>query len=435
MRRNIVHPGADSLTYEIRSIVAIGRRIVNMGVEMTWENIGDPIAKGEEVVPWIKEKTLEVMENNLAWGYCDSKGVEQTRQFLSEYVNQRGGAQINSDDILFFNGLGDAISKIFSGLRREARILGPSPAYSTHSSAEAAHSGYEHLTYRCDSNRGWLPDIEDIRNKVKYNDTITGILLISPNNPTGAVYPKHVLEAVVDIAREYDLMVINDEIYSHIVYNGAETVHLSEVIGDVPGIALRGISKEFPWPGSRCGWLEVFNRGSDSNFDRYIKSLADSKMLEVCSTSMPQLVIPKVYSDPRYVEHLQMRAKMYEKRSQEAYDILSQVDGVKVVKPQGAFYMTVVFEPGILNERQSLPAANQNVRNYMEELIHPGLSLDQRFAYHLMASVGICIVPLSSFCCNQYGFRFTLLETDDAKRKQTFIRMAKGIKDFLASGD
>jgi aspartate/methionine/tyrosine aminotransferase len=432
MRRNIVHPGADSLTYEIRSIVAIGRRIESMGQAMIWENIGDPIAKGEKIVPWIKEKTLEVMNDDLSWGYCDSKGVIETRHFLSDCVNQRGGAQIDQDDILFFNGLGDAISKIFSEMRREARILGPSPAYSTHSSGEAAHSGYEHLTYKCDPKKGWLPDIEDIRNKVKYNDTITGILLISPNNPTGAVYPRHLLEKVVDIAREYDLMIINDEIYSHIVYNGAETVHLSEVIGDVPGIALRGISKEFPWPGSRCGWLEVFNRGEDSNFDRYVKSLADSKMLEVCSTSMPQLVIPKVYSDKRYAGHLKERAKMYESRANEAYDILSQVSGVHVVKPSGAFYMSVVFDDDVLNERQSLPAANQQIRNYMEELLHSGLALDQRFAYHLMASKGICVVPLSSFCCKDFGFRFTLLETDDQKRRQTLQTLAVAIKEFLS---
>ena len=125
MRRNIVHPGADSLTYEIRSIVAIGRRIQSMGVDMVWENIGDPIAKGEKIVPWIKEKTLEVMNDDSSWGYCDSKGVIETRDFLAKCVNDRGGAQINSEDILFFNGLGDAISKIFSEMRREARILGP----------------------------------------------------------------------------------------------------------------------------------------------------------------------------------------------------------------------------------------------------------------------------------------------------------------------
>ena len=435
MRRNIVHPGADSLTYEIRAIVAVGKRMESMGRAMSWENIGDPIVKGEAVEPWIKEKAMAVMEDCRSWGYCDSKGGLETREFLAGLVNARPGRmKITADDILFFNGLGDAISTIFSSMRREARILGPSPAYSTHSSGEAAHSGYEHLTYRCDRRHNWLPDIEDIRNKVRYNDTITGLLLISPNNPTGSVYPRHVLESLVDIAREYDLMVINDEIYSNIVYNGAERVHLSEVLGsDVPGMSLRGISKEFPWPGSRCGWIEVYNRDKDATFDRYIKSLADAKMMEVCCTTLPQMVIPEVMGDDRYEPHLEKRAKMFEERSNEAMEILGSIKGVQAIKPQGAFYMTVVFEEGMLNRAQSLPAFNAKVRDYLDELLKPGLAQDHRFVYYLMASKGVCVVPLSSFCCEEMGFRFTLLESNDEKRRAVFELMAEGIRQYLGS--
>ena len=107
--------------------------------------------------------------------------------------------EISDDDIVFFNGLGDAVAKIFGFLKREARIIGPSPAYSTHSSAEAAHSGYSHLTYELDPDNGWMPDLEDIENKIKYNDAIAGILIINPDNPTGAVYPRKILEQIVDI--------------------------------------------------------------------------------------------------------------------------------------------------------------------------------------------------------------------------------------------
>ena len=103
-----------------------------------------------------------------------------------------------------------------------------------------------------------MPDLEDLENKVRFNDSIAGILLINPDNPTGAVYPKEILEKMIDIARRYDLFVICDETYAHIVYNGADSCHLSAVIGEVPGIAMRSISKEYPWPGGRCGWIEVF---------------------------------------------------------------------------------------------------------------------------------------------------------------------------------
>src|SRR5690606_16263076 len=177
------------------------------------------------------------------------------------------------NDILFFNGLGDAVSKVYGFLRREARILGPSPAYSTHSSAESSHSGYNHLTYDLDPYNGWMPDVDDIRMKVKYNDSIAGILVLTPDNPTGAVYPREILEEIAEIARQHDLFLITDEIYGHIVYNGEGRMHASEWVGDVPAIAMRGISKEYPWPGGRCGWIEVLNRKRDDNFAAYADSL------------------------------------------------------------------------------------------------------------------------------------------------------------------
>nr|MCU0824893.1 aminotransferase class I/II-fold pyridoxal phosphate-dependent enzyme [Leptospira sp.] len=189
MRRNIVHSGADALIYEIRQIVAIAKKIEAMGVTITWENIGDPIQKGESIPDWMKEIVSGLVSENKSWAYTATQGDEQTRKFLANKVNERGGSQITHEDILFFNGLGDAVAKIFGFMRREARILGPSPAYSTLSSAEAAHSGYEHLTYELNPNNDWMPDLEDIENKVKYNDSIAGILLINPDNPTGAVYP------------------------------------------------------------------------------------------------------------------------------------------------------------------------------------------------------------------------------------------------------
>jgi alanine-synthesizing transaminase len=431
MRRNIVHPGADSLHYEIRSIVGVGHHMQSLGREMIWENIGDPFAKGEKVEPWLKNIVASIMDDSKSWGYCDSQGEFETREILAQHVNQRKGVQISADDILFFNGLGDAITRLFSSMRRETRILGPSPAYSTHSSAEAAHSGYDHLTYRCDPNNGWLPDLEDIRNKVKYNDTITGILLISPNNPTGVVYPRAILEEIVNIAREYDLIIINDEIYSHIVYNGADKIHISELLGDVPGIAMRGISKEFPWPGSRCGWIEVLNHSNDPTFDRYFKSLVDSKMLEVCSTTLPQKVIKEVYESELFVPHLDSRAKMFENRANEAHSILSKVEGISVVKPCGAFYLTVTFDDGVLDGVDPIISMSNDLKNYYGDLMKKDIQDDHRFVYYLMAQYGICVVPLSSFCCDKMGFRMTLLEWEDSKRVEILNNISNAIKEYL----
>ncbi|MBN1637020.1 MAG: pyridoxal phosphate-dependent aminotransferase, partial [Deltaproteobacteria bacterium] len=328
-------------------------------------------------------------------------------------------------------GLGDAVAKIFGFLKREARVIGPSPAYSTHSSAEAAHSGYEHLTYELDPRNKWMPDLEDLENKIKYNDSIAGILIINPDNPTGAVYPRSVLEEMINIARRHKVFVICDEIYAHIVYNGASTVHLSEVIRDVPGISLRGISKEFPWPGARCGWIEVFNQDK-LDFKLYTKSLINAKMLEVCSTSLPQLAIPKVMGDPRYSKHLNQRRKIFENRAAEAFEIFSPIEGIIINKPQGAFYFTILFEDGVLNSQQTLPIPNPAVREYIEKTLQ-GVEVDKRFVYYLLGATGICIVPLTGFCCERKGFRATLLETDDAKRIRTWNTIKDCIQNYIRS--
>ncbi len=433
MRRNIVHVGAGNLSYEIREIVAVAREIRALGTEIVWENIGDPVEKGENPPEWIREIVRGLVEKPNSWGYCDTAGVPETREFLADQVNKRpGGVRITPDDIMFFNGLGDAVAKVYGFLRREARVLGPSPAYSTHSSAEAAHSGYSHVTYHLDPYNNWMPDVEDIRNKVKYNDSIAGILLLSPDNPTGAVYSREVVEEIAEIARQNSLFMIADEIYAHIVYNGNPRMHMSEWIGDVPALAMRGISKEYPWPGSRCGWLEVLNRNKDENFATYVNSLLASKRLEVSSTTLPQMSIPPVMGDPRYKDHLTRREQLFADRAQEAVDAFADCDAVVVNKPGGAFYLTVMFKEGVLNRQQTLPIEDPVVRARIEGLAG-NVAPDKRFVYYLMGATGIVVVPLTGFQCKHEGFRMTLLESDDARRAWIFRTLRESIEAYVNS--
>jgi aspartate/methionine/tyrosine aminotransferase len=432
MRRDIVHEGAGKLTYEIREIVAVAKRLQRAGVEITWENIGDPVQKGEKFPDWMKAIVSDLVMQDQSYAYSDTMGVPATREFLAAKVNERGGCKITADDIVFFNGLGDAVAKVFGFLRREARVIGPSPAYSTLSSAEAAHSGYDHMTYALDPKNGWLPDINELEQKARFNDSIAGILLINPDNPTGVVYTRELLLKIVDIARKNDLFVICDETYTHIVYNGAETVHLSEVIGEVPGMALRSISKEYPWPGARCGWLEVFNKEKSANFQTYLQSLIAAKRLEVCSTTLPQLSIPLIMGDARYPGHLKRRDLMFEGRAKEAYAALSGIEGVKVSLPQGAFYFSVYFDDGVLNDRQRIPIPNPDAQAIVEEIVR-GVAPDKRLVYYLLGATGICGVPLTGFCSQRHGFRVTLLETDDAKRRWIYSTLASSIRAYLGS--
>lgn len=433
MRTNIVHQGADELTYEIREIVKIGQRLEECGVAMYWENIGDPVAKGQNVMPWIKDIVSEtVAHNDLSYGYSPTKGVLETRAFIAREQNSAGGAQITADDILFFNGLGDAIATVYTYLNKNTRILGPSPAYSTHSSAEAAHAQSSHLTYELNPYRNWLPDLDDIHNKVKYNPAIAGILIINPDNPTGMVYPKKVLEGIVEIAREYDLFVISDEIYANIVYGDEGMVPLSQVLGDVPGIAMKGLSKEIPWPGARCGWIEFYNKESDPIFARYAKTLVDAKMLEVCSTTLPQTVLPQIFSDARYKEHLAKLSREYHAKADKAYAILRGVKGIIAPKPSGAFYVSVVFDDNVLREDQTLPVENDSARAVVEEIV-AGVPKDKRFVYYLMASTGITVVPLSGMNSDLEGFRMTLLEPDIERFEHMVQLLASNIKMYINS--
>ncbi len=434
MRTDIVHIGAGELTYEIRNIVNVGMKLQKLGLSTNWENIGDPISKGEQIPLWMKEIVSDAVMQDATYGYCPTRGVLSTREFIVAETNKLGGAQIGPEDILFFNGLGDAISKIFGFLKRTARVLVPTPSYTTHSSAEAAHAGDKPLTYILDPNHHWYPDLEDLEKSIKYNPAVAGILIINPDNPTGAVYPTHILESIVELARRYDLFIVCDEVYHNIVYNGTSTSPLSAVIGDVPAIAMRGISKEMPWPGSRCGWIEVYNGDKDPMFAQYIKSILNAKMVEVCSTTLPQVVYPKVVQHPEYQGYLEERIARYEKFSNIAYDCLKDVKGVLVNRPNGAFYMSVCFEEGALTFNQTLPIENNEVREMIENLVSPeGTSVDKRFVYYMLGATGVCVVPLTSFATEMQGFRVTLLERDEAVFRKVFETIASSIQQYLKS--
>jgi aspartate/methionine/tyrosine aminotransferase len=434
MRQTILSEGSKELSYEIRDIVKKADLINKAGQPIYWENIGDPIQKNCEVPLWMREIISGLALNNKSYSYCPSKGILETRQFLAKLNNSRGGAQITAEDILFFNGLGDAIAKVYQFISPSMRVIGPSPAYSTHSSAEAAHAGQDPITYKLDPDNHWYPDLDDLYNKVKYNPNIIGILIINPDNPTGMVYPYETLKRIVQIAKEFKLMLISDEIYLNITYNGAKAYSLAEVIEDVPGIAMKGISKEFPWPGARCGWMEYYNRDKDKEFNKFCSVLDNAKMIEVCSTTLPQLSIPIIMSDSRYAPYREELNQSIGKRSKIIAEILGQVPQLRFNETYGAFYNTIIFKDGVLNSNQKLKIANPEIQKLVDTFVNvPGIDLDKRFVYYLLGATGICVVPISSFCSDLIGFRVTLLEEDENLLRNTFTRLKDAIIQYLNS--
>jgi alanine-synthesizing transaminase len=409
VRKNLIKQGDEHLRYEIREIVEIANEIVKMGVPMIWENIGDPVAKGEQIPAWMKAVVEDAVKQDRVYAYSPTKGDLVARRFVIDHFSD---ARICSEeDVIFFNGLGDAINKLFSTLPASARVIGPNPTYPSHATAEAIHHGGSHLTYP--------PDI-------------VGILVINPNNPLGVANPREDLVEVVRIARENDCFLLFDEIYQNLVFDPSKIVRLSEIVGDVPAISMKGVSKEIPWPGSRCGWIEVYNADKDENFRGYIHTIVVSKMLEVCSTTLPQVVFPTIVTHPEFPAFLQSRLDKYKARLDTAIEIFQGCDVLSLVVPDGVFYLTITVNSDRFQNTKKLTSRNDDVRMYIDMLLEKNdLRTDKQFAYELLGAEGVCVVPLSGFESPFDGFRMTLLEENAELFAETCRRIRRGAEAFF----
>jgi len=424
MRKNILHPWAKKLTYEIRKIVEVAKKVESFWREIIWENIWDPVVKWETIPDWMKKIVKNACGEDDSYAYCPTKWLDITREFIA-----KNNHKISKEDIYFFNWLWDAINKVYKNLAFDARIIWPNPAYSTHSSAEAAHAWSEHISYKLDPNNDWNPDLEELENKVKFNPNIVWILVVNPDNPTWAVFKRDILEKIVSIAKEYRLFVIFDEIYEKLIFNDKDRVLLSEIIWDVPWISMKWASKDLPWPWARCGWIEVYNKDKNKNFSDYIDSILNSKMLEVCSTTLPQKVLPELYSSNDFKIYNKKRIEKYKQRADLADEILWDLDLIKVVKPKWAFYLSVTFNMDKMNRSASLEIKNEELKRYIEWLVFKE-RFDKRFCYYVLASTWICSVPLSWFNSSYEWFRITLLEEDIDKYKIILRTIKQAIINF-----
>ena len=422
MRRDILHPWAWELNYEIRNIVWVAKKIEKLTKkEIIWENIWDPVAKWEKIPDWIKNIVKNACSIDEVYWYSPTKWLLKTREFIA-----KNNPKIQAEDIIFFNGLWDAISKVYKSLSFDARIIWPNPAYSTHSSAEAAHAWSKHITYKLDPNNNWNPDLEELENKVKYNPNIVWILVVNPDNPTWAVFAREVLEKIISIAKEYNLFVIFDEIYEKLVYEDKNRVLLSEIIWDVPWISMKWMSKDLPWPGARSGWIEVYNKDKDKNFSNYIDSIFNAKMMEVCSTTLPQFVLEELYTSKNFEISRKNRIEKYKTRAKIATKVFQDLDLVKVVEPLWAFYLSITFNLEKLDLNKKIEIENKEVKKYIENLLIDS-RFDKKFCYYLLAETWICTVPLSWFNSSFDWFRMTLLEDDLEK----FEKILYSIKEFI----
>jgi len=427
MRHSLLPQGLPKINYEIRQIVSKGFERENLGYPVIWENIGDPVQKGLKLPDWMRNIVAEQIHNNSIYGYCDSKGIPDTREFLAARTNSYGGHQITKDAITFFNGLGDAIARFYSLLSGETRVLMPSPTYPAHTGAEKLRIGSNPLTYDLNPDNGWLPDTDSVRQMVEKHEEISCLLIINPDNPTGMVYPEKVLLEMVQIAREYNLFIVADEIYENLVHNG-KMVRMAEVIADVPALVMKGISKEIPWPGSRCGWIEYYNRGADEQFNKLCTRIDECKMTEVCSTTLPQKVLPDILSHPRYEAFLDARLQNLSEKIELLKTRIENLDDIACAGADGAFYATLHISSSFTVSDVNLdmlPDVQQNLfRSWTEDFEgKPDLYL----VYYLLAGAGVCTVPLSGFNSSVPGIRITLLEQNMGKFEYMLDQLMFGL--------
>jgi aspartate/methionine/tyrosine aminotransferase len=208
---------------------------------------------------------------------------------------------------------------------------------------------------------------------------------------------------------------------------------LAQVIDDIPGIAMKGISKELPWPGSRCGWMEYYNRDKDADFDRFCTTLDNAKMIEVCSTKLPQMAIPRIMGDARYPAYRKAVNEKIGKRSKMIAEILRPLPEITFNETYGAFYNTIIFRDGVLKAKQKIEIKKTEIKALIEKWTADEMPFDKRFVYYLLGAKGVCVVPISSFCSELQGFRVTLLEENEEILQKTFTALRDGIEEYLHS--
>ncbi len=440
MRNKLGTDKVKLMKYGIREIVDVAQKLAELDPEFKLipENIGDPIPKGWPVPPFLKEAIKAEIDRpgDAVFGYSHSRGLPNVRKWVCEYARRYSpSSNLDYEYVLFASGLGAAISAIYHMLPEGARIIQPTPSYPTHASMESFAANSDSISYKLDPYNDWQPDLEDLEEQIKKHPQVTGILMINPNNPTGAVYSKQTVERMVEIAEKYGLFILSDEVYFRMVYNGYEFAQITEIAHNrVPLIVMRGLSKDVPWPGGRCGWLEFHNIQLDADFMAYAEAIKKRILMEVCSVSLPQYILDKVYDHPDFAAWNEQYNKQLEHNSNHIADTLSKSENLIVNRTNGAFYMMPLFKEGILNNKQFLEITNPAARAFVEEQVaRPDMPLDQRFTYYLLASTGICVVPASGFFSPYNGFRLTTLDRDEARRTKTYNTIVEAVDAYVAS--
>lgn len=311
-----------------------GHRIIKL-------NIGNPAAFGFEAP---EEIVVDVIRNiRDASGYSDSKGLFAPRKAVMHYCQQKKIRDVSIDDIYLGNGVSELIVMAMQALLNNGdEVLVPAPDYPLWTAAVSL-SGGTPRHYLCDEGAGWLPDIADIRAKI--TPSTRAIVVINPNNPTGALYPDDLLKEIVEIARQHELIVFADEIYDKVLYDGRTHTSLASLADDVLFITFNGLSKNYRACGFRAGWMIV--SGEKRHATDYIEGLGILASMRLCSNVPGQHAIQTALGGYQSIDELVAPQGRLSKQRDLAADMLNAIPGVSCVKPQAALYCFPRLDPKI----------------------------------------------------------------------------------------
>ncbi|MFZ9429376.1 MAG: pyridoxal phosphate-dependent aminotransferase [Burkholderiaceae bacterium] len=375
-----------NVCYDIRGpVLDKARQMEEEGHKIIKLNIGNLAVFGLEP----PDEIVQDMIRNLAHaaGYTDSKGLFAPRKSVVHYTQEKGISGVSVDDVYLGNGASELIVMALNGLLDNGdEILVPAPDYPLWTAAVSL-SGGNPVHYLCDEQSDWMPDIEDIKRKI--TPRTKGIVVINPNNPTGALYPTELLQQIVEVARQHQLIVFADEIYDKTLYDGHIHTSIASLADDVLFLTFNGLSKNYRSCGYRAGWMVV--SGHKKRAADYIEGLNMLASMRLCSNTPGQLAIQTALGGYQSIKDLVAPGGRLCRQRDLAHQLLTDIPGVSCVKPKAALYMFPRLDPKIY------PIAD-----------------DQQFAYELLAQEKVLIVQGTGFNWPQPDhFRLVFLPNAD----------------------
>ncbi|WP_119154358.1 pyridoxal phosphate-dependent aminotransferase [Caldimonas tepidiphila] len=375
-----------NVCYDIRGpVLEKARQMEEDGHKIIKLNIGNLAVFGLEPPDEIVQDMIRNMPHTA--GYTDSKGLFAPRKAVVHYTQEKNIRGVTVDDVYLGNGASELITMSLNALLNAGdEVLIPAPDYPLYT-ASVALSGGNPVHYICDEQSDWMPDMADIRAKITPNTR--AIVVINPNNPTGALYPDSVLREIVEIARQHDLIIFADEIYDKTLYDGNTHTSIASLADDVLCLTFNGLSKNYRSCGYRAGWMVV--SGDKKRARDYIEGLNMLASMRLCSNTPGQLAIQTALGGYQSIKDLIAPTGRLCRQRDLAHELLTQIPGVSCVKPKAALYMFPRLDP------KMYPIQN-----------------DQQFAYELLAEEKVLIVQGTGFNWPQPDhFRLVFLPNSD----------------------